>query len=218
MKDNRSLVDAQEWNPIESDKFWEEISPDGHVVQIYENENDLLDLLESYVSGGIEANDCVILLATKPHLISLEARLQTSGYSIDRYITRHQYFPLDAEQFLQQFMVNDMPDELLFMEAVTAILGEARENHRNVRAFVEMVSILWSAGNQEATARLEELWNLFCENNHLSLFCAYPKSSLSESHSSSVMQICCSHSQIITANQLSKTDLFYKNIAQQILV
>lgn len=127
MKDNRSLVDAQEWNPIESDKFWEEISPDGHVVQIYENENDLLDLLESYVSGGIEANDCVILLATKPHLISLEARLQTSGYSIDRYITRHQYFPLDAEQFLQQFMVNDMPDELLFMEAVTAILGEARK-------------------------------------------------------------------------------------------
>lgn len=213
MSENLTTLDVREWNPIESDKFWQEIAPNGHVVQIYENDNDLLDLLESYVCGGIEANDCVILLATKTHLTSLESRLQIRGYSIDRYIDRHQYFPLDAEEFLQKFMVNDMPDELFFMESVTDILGKARENHRNVRAFGEMVSILWSAGNQEATARLEDLWNLFSENNNLSLFCAYPKSSLSESHSSSVMQLCCSHSQIITANQLSKTDLFYKNIA-----
>lgn len=212
MAEKLAPLDVLEWNPIESDRFWEEIAPNGHVVQIYDNDNDLLDLLECYVCGGIEANDCVILLATKSHLTSLEGRLQIRGYSIERYIARNQYFPMDAELFLQKFMVDGMPDEFLFMESVTAILGKARENHRNVRAFGEMVSLLWSSGNQEATARLENLWNLFCKNNNLSLFCAYPKSSLSESHSSSVMELCCSHTQIITSNQLSRTELFYKNI------
>lgn len=108
-------------------------------------------------------------------------------------------------------MINGFPDESLFMNAVSALTKNARKDNRNVRAFGEMVALLWAKGDTEATVRLEYLWNKFCEKENLTLFCAYPKADLTESPSSSVMNICCAHSKIITGNNKSKTELFYKN-------
>lgn len=40
-----SSNDRSEWKPIDSRIFWGEIAPFDHVVQIYEKEDDFLDLL-----------------------------------------------------------------------------------------------------------------------------------------------------------------------------
>ena len=44
----------------------------------------------------------------------------------------------------------------------------------SVRAFGEMVGLLWVDGQRSAATRLEEYWNELLSGSTLSLFCAYP--------------------------------------------
>lgn len=202
---------TNEWQRIDSNEFWGEIAPGDHVVQIYEKDDDLLDLLENFVTGGIKSNDSVIVIATAAHLQLLEDRLQIYGLDTEALISDDQYILLNADRALARFMVNDWPDEILFMDFVSEITKKARKNNRNLRAFGEMVAILLAKGYKEATIRLEYLWNKFFEKETLCLFCAYPKSDLTQSPTSSVMNICCSHTKMVTGKNKSKTEMFYKS-------
>ena len=73
-------------------------------------------------------------------------------------------------------MINNWPDENLFRLLVIGLLHRAKRNKRPVRAFGEMVALLWAQGFNGATVQLEHLWNNFCETEAFSLFCAYPRS------------------------------------------
>ena len=58
------------------------------------------------------------------------------------------------------------------------MVAQAAQNGRRVRAFGEMVALLWSEGNQAAAIRLEELWNELALSQTFCLFCAYSMDSL----------------------------------------
>jgi hypothetical protein len=61
-------------------------------------------------------------------------------------LSRSKYIPLDAREVLSKFMVNDWPDENLFNQVINEVIVKAKGNNRNVRAFGEMVAILWAKG------------------------------------------------------------------------
>lgn len=209
-------INNEEWTKTSDHVFWGEIAPCDHVVQIYEDDNVFLDLLAGFAGGGVTAGDSVIVIATAAHLKSLEKRLRDSGFNLTDLVAGNQYIPLDAEKTLARFMVNDWPDENLFNHVVSELLVKARGSGRKVRAFGEMVAILWAKGQVGATIRLEQLWNKFCENEAFCLFCAYPKSGFTQDASESVMHICGAHSKMITGVGKGKTDLFYKEANQKI--
>ena len=83
---------------------------------------------------------------------------------------------LDARETLDRFLVGGQPDEHLFRDVVGAVLAEAhrRSSTGHVRAFGEMVGLLWVAGDRAAATRLEEYWNDLLRGAAVSLFCAYP--------------------------------------------
>lgn len=132
--------------------------------------------------------------------------LHATGLS-DLYV-----IPLDAEETLSAFMVNDWPDEHLFNHVVSQVLLRAKADGRKVRAFGEMVAILWAKGQVGATIRLEHLWNKFCENEAFCLFCAYPQTGFTQDAIESVMHICGAHSKMIAGSSKSKTEIFYKAV------
>ncbi len=66
---------------VRYDVFWGEIAPCEHVVQIYENDENFLDLLSGFVSGGVNAGECAVVIATAAHLAALDQRLAALGYS-----------------------------------------------------------------------------------------------------------------------------------------
>lgn len=202
------------WNRASHQVFWGEIAPCEHVVQIYESDNVFLDLLSGYVRGGIDAGESVVIIATAAHIDSLNERLNKSGLLVSELTKTSQYIPLDAEVTLSKFMVNGWPDENLFNQLVNEVILKAKNDGRKVRAFGEMVAILWAKGQIGATVRLEHLWNKFCETQAFCLFCAYPKSGFTQDAAESVMHICSAHSKMITSAGKGRTDIFYKTVQQ----
>jgi hypothetical protein len=109
-------------------------------------------------------------------------------------------------------MRSGWPDKELFFKFINEIIAEARgNNNRKVRAYGEMVAILWEQGYNGATVQLEHLWNKFCESEVFCLFCAYPKTGFTQDIELSIGHICSTHSMQISGNENSKTEIFYKN-------
>lgn len=175
--------------------FWSEIAPCDHILQIYENDTEYLDALSRFVSDGFLKNESVIVIATAWHLTALERRL--GEFETDVLRLQHQYIPLDAEQTLAKFMVDGWPDQKRFEQAVNDILKPASQGGRRVRAFGEMVALLWAQGNPDATFHLEYLWHQLQRKQAFSLFCAYPKKGLKENSSNAVQKICQAHSKMV---------------------
>ena len=171
--------------------------PHCHEVQFYPDDGVLLDTLVRYVGRGLMAGEGVIVIATREHLRALEENLSafTIGMATNRLTDA--YIAIDAHEALAKFMVNRWPDDELFQEFVMGLVRRASARGRRVRAFGEMVALLWAQGNTAATVRLEYLWDNVCKLKSLPLFCAYPKAGFNQETSASLAEICAAHSRII---------------------
>lgn len=171
-------------------------------------------MLSGFVQGGISAGDGVIIIATQKHLEALQSRLSDFGVDIKKFLNT-QYFPMDAKETLAKFMVNGWPDESKFINIVTNLLKKVRKNNRKVRAFGEMVAILWAEGYNGATVQLEHLWNKFCDNEVFCLYCAYPKSGFTQDINASLQHICSAHSKMILPDHQTPSDILYRRMDQK---
>ncbi|MDF2437359.1 MAG: hypothetical protein K0Q95_1735 [Bacteroidota bacterium] len=202
----------KQWEQSSTKVFWGEIAPAEHLVQIYENDAVMIDSLEGFVTSGFDSGDSVVIIATDEHLQALHVRLKVQGYNLEQLINDSQYVPLNAIDTLSKFMRVGWPDEKLFMKTVTEVILKARgDKARKIRAFGEMVAILWEQGYSGATVQLENLWNKFSEKEEFCLFCAYPKSGFTQDPHTSMQHICSTHTKVIDGLRRSKTEVFYKD-------
>lgn len=186
--------------PVTTPNFWAEIGPCEHLVQFYESKQVFLDLLEGFVSGGLRTGEGVIVIATAEHREALNTRLTERGFDIKAASAADQYIALDAEETMSRFMVRGWPDEYLFTQMVTWLLSRAKGQGRKVRAFGEMVAVMWARGQQGPVVRLEELWHKLCHEKQFPLLCAYPRSGFNDDAMMSLKEICGAHSKIIGAD------------------
>ena len=198
------------WQKSGLQVFWGEVAPCDHVVQIYETERIFLDSLEGFVGSGLLAGDSVIIIATATHIIAMENRLKSQGFDTDQLASKDQYIALEANDMLSKFMRNGWPDENLFFELITTLLKKAQKNNRKIRAFGEMVAILWQQGHNGATVQLENLWNQLHKKDEFTLFCAYPKIGFTQDMHSSLETICCAHTKVIDGSPKPSTEIYYK--------
>jgi signal transduction histidine kinase/ActR/RegA family two-component response regulator len=137
-----------------------------HFVQFYENDAFLVEEVASFIGDGLKSGEAGIVIATREHRESLDLRLAAkSGPCV----------MLDAAETLAAFMVDGWPDEERFVQVVGAVISKAAAAcNGRVRAFGEMVALLWESGQRDAAVRLEDLWNGLAKQHSFSLFCAYP--------------------------------------------
>lgn len=204
------ILETKGWQRAGMDIFWGEIAPCDHILQIYETDDEFITMLERFVTAGIHANEGVIVIATKEHLKALNLRLRKNGLDLFSLTLQDQYIPLPADETLNQFMINGWPDDNLFFHLLTNLLLRARKKDRKVRAFGEMVAVLWSQGYSGATVRLEHLWTRYCELEKFGLLCAYPKSGFTENPHESLAQICDCHSKMVAIQQDDAEQIFVK--------
>ncbi|CAN5609461.1 hypothetical protein BH23PAT1_BH23PAT1_0180 [soil metagenome] len=145
-----------------------------HLVQFYPYETILMASLEEYIRAGIKGGDTCIVIASQEHLKYLDERLARNNIDTARARKNGQYINLDAAKTLEKFMINGLPDWSSFLDSVGSIVEVTYNNGRPIRAFGEMVALLWQKGNAEAVLQLEEYWNDLAKIYPFSLFCAYP--------------------------------------------
>ncbi|HET9487512.1 MAG TPA: MEDS domain-containing protein [Chryseosolibacter sp.] len=208
----KDYIGSLDWERTRKDIFWGEIAPCEHVLQVYDNDEVFLDTLKSFVTAGLRAGDAVVVIATREHLKSLNQGLKNQGFDLFTLTLEDQFIALNVEETLSQFMIKGWPDENLFCHVLTNVLARARKKNRQVRAFGEMVALLWSQGFSGATVHLEHLWSRFCASEAFSLFCAYPKSGFTADANDSLSKICKCHSKMIAGFRQQGDELLVQNV------
>lgn len=201
---------VEEWETSNIQVFWGEIAPCDHLIQVYENEKIFLDTLEGFAGTGFLAKDTVVIIATSKHLDSLNTRLRSHGFDLSALIESDQYIPINAEDLLSVFLVDDWIDEDIFNSFITDLVRRAKKRNGKVRAFGEMVAILWEKGHCGATVQLENLWNQLHGKDRFTLFCAYPRIGFTQSANESMDIICKQHAKVIDGHARPSTDIYYK--------
>ena len=179
---------------------WTAMSDTDHFVQFYEADGFLLNSLSGFIGTAINSGDAAIVLATKEHRDGLDELLRANGLDVANARACGRYVSLDAAETLSKFMVDGSPDPGAFNELMGGVIGSVTDGRARVRAFGEMVALLWAEGNYAGAIRLEELWNDLQKAHSFSLFCAYPMNGLGgekfiEPHSG----VCTVHSRVIPA-------------------
>jgi PAS domain S-box-containing protein len=170
-----------------------------HLVQFYESDEFLADCVSAFIEEGLEAGEGAILIGTARHRADVESRLLHQGINLPALKASHEYFSLDAAETLSQFMANGLPDEKLFHRQIGGLVAKAGNGgRRSVRAFGEMVALLWDDGNADAAFQLEELWNELSRTHAFSLLCAYPMSAFNKASDGEALgRICHEHSEVL---------------------
>lgn len=147
-----------------------------HAVQFYETDGYLAESLADYIGDGLRTGEAGIVIATAAHRAALEARMVARGIDVAAATAEGRYVALDAHETLAQLFVEGHLSPTVFVTLLgnTIIRARGEDGGRRVRAFGEMVALLWSEGRQETALELEELWNDLARSISFALICAYP--------------------------------------------
>lgn len=146
-----------------------------HAVQFYGNDAALFTTVAGFISEGLVAGQPAVLIATESHTQSLLQHLSARFIDVDRAKHIGDLIVLDAENTLATFMKDDEPDAVCFKRHVGDVIEQALGGRVRtpVRAYGEMVDVLWKQDKPEAAIKLEILWNELATTHTFSLLCGY---------------------------------------------
>jgi hypothetical protein len=172
-----------------------------HVVQFYDGDGYLVERVGGYLREAVLGDGVAVVIATAAHRAAVEARLADAGVDVAAAVGRGAYLAFDAEETLGRFMSGGRPDSAGFEEAVGALIAAAVQHGGPVRAYGEMVALLWEDGFLGAAIELEALWNELGNRYPFSLFCAYPAQSVAgNGHFDAFNEVCLLHAGIVDAS------------------
>lgn len=146
-----------------------------HAVQFYGSDNSLFTTVASFLAEGLIAHQPAIVIATAAHRAAIVEHLCGRLIDCDKAIREGDLLLLDAEETLDLFMVGDEPDPDLFEANVGRLIEQTLNGRRRVvlRAYGEMVDVLWKQGRSQPAIHLEILWNKLAVKYDFALLCGY---------------------------------------------
>src|SRR5436309_10995862 len=155
--------------------FLENAPPSEHAVQVYRELDELAASVGRFLDAGFRAEEPAVVIATADHWEAFRAELERRGANIEQLQAQGLLTCRDAEETLATFMDGDVPSADRFGEAVGGLLDDVARGFpdQTIRAFGEMVDLLFQSGRQAAAIALEELWNSALESRRCALLCAY---------------------------------------------
>ena len=147
-----------------------------HAVQFYENDSSLFTTVAGFLSQGLVEGHPAIIIATADHTAAILEHLSGRMIDVEKARELGELIVLDAHQTLASFMVEERPDAARFEASVGRVVGDLlrdRSNRTLVRAYGEMVDVLWKDGRENAAIQLELLWNSLAGRYGFALLCGY---------------------------------------------
>ena len=186
-----------------------------HIVQFYENDHFLSAAVADFLAAGVEAGEPVLVIATEPHREAFAVRLRAKGVNVEQLARSGHLVMLDARETLETFMEGAVPDPVRFKEIVGGLLDASLSDSgtSTVRAYGEMVDLLWKDGNTEGAIRLEEMWNELTSTHTFTLLCAYAMGNFyKEAHAGHFHDVCRQHAHVIPTERYTQGDAHSKMV------
>jgi hypothetical protein len=169
-----------------------------HPCHFYSDDAAFATTVASFLAPAFREGQAIVAFGTPAHLDAIEKRLKRDGYDIDAAKSRGQYQPNDAQAALEALVVGELPVQDVFDEVIGSRVSQAVREFGGVRAFGEIVSLLWRDGKRQAALRLEEMWNDAIGLHPLSLLCGYNVRSFTSAHDAAgVTGIINAHSSVL---------------------
>ena len=169
--------------------------PCGHIVYPYTNESQVAEAVCLFAGAGLRKGEAVLLVMTADHHKPVRERLKDEGFDLQHLEATGQLVCVDAKTLLESFMLDGIIDDLRFVTTIGAMIQKAKASggkRRSVRAFGEMVDLIWTS-RPTATQHLEELWNQVIEAHSVPLLCAYSLGGSRPAELSESLMACHSH-------------------------
>ena len=146
-----------------------------HRVQFYNDPNALCRIVADFIGEGLGQGIVAVLIATPEHATRIESCLRSRGHDVEALTRAGHLRRFDALETLRLFMVDGMPNAGAFRHAIGTLLTQARHGreHCTIRAYGEMVDLLWKGGHEASAIRLETLWNQLGGTHDFELLCGY---------------------------------------------
>jgi len=204
------------------DAAWPELlrEPAGgdHFVQVYRDEDFLCETVAEYTGTGLRRGEGAIIIATPSHREAFIRRLEADGVAARAAVRRGQLVVLDADETLAKFTAGGMPDWQAFHALVGGVIARVRLEYSGVRAYGEMVDVLWQRGERDAAMRLEEFWNDLAKLQTFSLLCAYYMDNLDAAAYRGPLEcVCKAHSHLIPARDYQRFNDVVMQASEEVL-
>jgi excisionase family DNA binding protein len=196
---------------------WSALGGCDHFVQFYESDAFLAAAVSRFIADALRAGEGAVIIATAAHRNAIQRKLRRSGLDLGSARRAGRFVSLDAADTLARFMVDGSPDPGRFRDVVGGVVTRAARGRSRVRAFGEMVALLWAEGSRDAAVALEDLWNDLRTHHSFILQCAYPMDGFSADEATAFGDVCACHSSVIPAESyaaLPNEDARLKAIAQ----
>ena len=175
--------------------------PHRHGVHFYEDDASLCRKVATFLGQGLVVGDPAVVLVTPSHREQIVAELGRQHVDVRSVERSGALVFLDASDTLGVCMVNGTPDAELFsayMGMVLSQLGRIKPR-ATIRAYGEMVDVLWKAGETEAAVRLEVLWNALAATYRFSLLCGYAMGHFYK-EPEAFARVCAQHSDVLSSD------------------
>jgi hypothetical protein len=181
-----------------------------HIVQTYQDPAFLAEAVAEYLGTGLRRGEAAIIIARPAYTPVLLQKLAGAGEP-------GQLMVLNARDTLARFMVDGMPQWNAFREVIGGLIAEARLQYPAVRAYGEMVDILWQEGRREAAMRLEDYWNELARLQTFSLLCAYAMDALDPSAYAGLHCVCKAHTHFIPTRDADQLNQAVSEASRKVL-
>ena len=167
-----------------------------HHVQLFDSSRSLAETVSTFLLAGFQRGEPLLIVATPEHRERLGRKLTDAGVNIHEATAANRLVMLDAVQYLNKFMRQDMPNAIAFDEVVGSLVARL-SNGKRVCIYGEMVDVLAARGNYRGALRLEQLWNDLGRRESYTLFCGYASGHFGDPKTAKILaDICVSHSHL----------------------
>jgi CheY-like chemotaxis protein len=148
-------------------------APGGHSMQFYGSREELAGDVARYLSPAIRAGGAAVVLATGEHWRLVESELVNAGCDPAAARGSGALQVLDAHETLVALLQQGRVSEGRFREVLGPVVAAAEAMAPRVRAYGELVDVLWQAGEVSVAVAVEQCWNRLLATARCDLHCAY---------------------------------------------
>jgi signal transduction histidine kinase len=180
-----------------------------HAVQFYESPEYLSAVVSDFIIDGLAKGDATVVIATARHCSEFSRALREKGVDVDELRAARRLTLLSANETLSRFMLGTTPEPHAFDAVISKVIARARRASTSgaVRAYGEMVDVLWRVGNREGAITLERLWNDLEHRGAFSLLCAYSLKRFSNANDfDQFRRICDQHTRVLPSENFIGRD------------